>query len=152
MSANRGRILCLDFGEKTCGIAATDPLGIIVQPVGVLRYKGEHDLYSLFKELNKVFFELKPAVVVVGYPCGMRGEEGEQAQKVKRFVFALKKNLKKNGVDPDALQWVLWDERFTTKEAERFLRGQGTSRKKRKKVVDKMAAVFILKSYLEDRG
>lgn len=144
------RRLALDVGTKSCGLAATDPLGITIQPITTLRYKGEHDTPRVFKDLCNQIKDLDPIEVVVGLPLNMNGTEGPQAGKVRRFIKGLHNTLKKNEIDPSQMNWVFWDERKTTEQAESFLIEQDVSRAKRKEVIDKMAAVFILQSYLDE--
>ncbi len=152
MTDQNKRILALDVGTKTCGVAATDPMGIICQPLTTLRYKGDHDVLRVFKDLKDVFIEYQPQTIVLGLPLNEDGSESLQAKKIRGFVKGLQKHLKGNQVSPDNFKWVFFDEFYSSKEAESFLIEADVSRKKRKQVIDKMAAVFILQRYLEDQG
>ncbi len=132
------RVLALDFGEKRIGVAVSDPLGIIAQGVTVITRKDpETDL----KEIEKIVGEYKAESVVVGMPINMDGTKGKSAEKVNEFVETLKSRL--------SIPVHTYDERLSTKESEKFLISADVSRKKRKSVIDKMAAQLILESYLE---
>lgn len=144
------RLLALDVGTKTCGIALTDELGITIQPLKTIRYQGVQKIKKVLTEILIILLEYKPQIIVVGLPYNMDGSEGSQALKVREFVAALKNHLKKNNIAPNQFQWVFFDERCTSEEAEKFLLEHDVSRKKRKEVLDKMAAVFILQRYLEE--
>lgn len=152
MAPQDKRILALDIGTKTIGIAATDPLGITVQPLTTLRYKGDRERQKLFQKLKDILEDLAPQKIVVGLPVRADESEGSQAKWVKEFVRGFQNHLKREHADSEKYDWIFWDERFTTDEAEKFLIAQDVSRKKRKEVIDKMAAVFILRSYLEEKG
>lgn len=147
-STAHNRIMALDVGTKTVGIATTDPMGIIVQPLTTLRYKTIQDPDRVFAELKKILEEYEPQTIVVGLPINMDETEGSQVRKVREFVFLFQKFLKKKSY-PKKHEWKFWDERRTTLEAEEFLISQDVSRAKRKTIIDKMAAVYILKSFLE---
>lgn len=132
------RILALDTGEKRIGVAVSDPLGIIAQGVTVIaRRDPETDL----NEIKKIVEEYKADSIVVGMPINMDGTKGKSAEKVNEFVEALKGRL--------SIPVYTYDERLSTKESEKFLISANVSRKKRKQVIDKMAAQLILESYLE---
>jgi putative Holliday junction resolvase len=132
------RVLALDAGEKRIGVAVSDPLGIIAQGVTVITRKNpETDL----KEIERIIGEYKAESVVVGMPINMDGTKGKSAEKVNEFVEILKGRL--------SIPVYTYDERLSTKESEKFLISADVSRKKRKGVIDKMAAQLILESYLE---
>ena len=132
------RVLALDAGEKRIGVAVSDPLGIIALGVTVITRKDpETDL----KEIEKIIGEYKAESVVVGMPINMDGTKGRSAEKVNEFVEILKGRL--------SIPVYTYDERLSTKESEKFLISADVSRKKRKSVIDKMAAQLILESYLE---
>lgn len=136
------RILGIDYGESRIGVAVSDGLGITAQPLSVIK-KGktfEEDIRNL-SEIIKSYDGVDE--IVVGLPKTMKGEIGKQAQKVLKFVEALKKGLN--------LEIRLWDERLTTVEAEKTLISAGLSREKRKKVIDKSAAAYILQNYLDSK-
>jgi putative Holliday junction resolvase len=136
------RVLGIDYGDKRIGVAVSDPLGLTAQAVAVIGKSGSFE--KDVKELNKIIKKYGGVdEIVVGLPRTMRGEIGEQAKKVLAFIEELKKNFKLN-ITP-------WDERLTTVEAERALISAGLSREKRKKVIDKSAAAYILQSYLDSK-
>ncbi len=136
------RILGIDHGDKRIGIAISDPLGLTAQPVTViLRGKSFEDDVLEIKRVISQFDGVDE--IVIGLPKTMKGETGSQAKKVLEFVEALKKKLD--------VKITTWDERLTTVEAEKNLIAAGLSRAKRKKVIDRSAAIYILQSYLDCR-
>lgn len=136
-----GRIIGLDVGDVRIGIAVSDALGITAQAVTTLKRRGlEADL----DELRTLFDKYAVEKVVVGYPLNMDGTVGPQADKVKAFTEALSTRL--------GLTSVLWDERLTTAEARKVLIGGGMRREKRKGVIDQMAAMLLLQSFLDAHG
>lgn len=136
------RILGIDYGSKRLGVAISDALGITAQGVAVIG-KGK-DFEADIIELKKIIKRYDGVdEIVVGLPRMMSGEMGEQAKTVMSFVEALKKEFKIN--------ISVWDERLTTAEAERTLISAGLSREKRRKVIDKSAAMNILQNYLDNK-
>ena len=132
------RVMALDMGEKTIGVAVSDSTMLIAQGVEIIKRKSlEKDLARL-KELLQ---EYEVEEVVVGLPLNMNGSEGPEAQKARNFGEKIRARLK--------VPLIYWDERLTTMAAERTLLDADLSRAKRKKVIDKMAAVFILQNYLD---
>ena len=134
------RILGLDVGEKRIGLAVSDPLGITAQGLSVLiRKNRESDLARLLE----VAREYGVQEIVVGLPRHLDGRESKQAPAIMNLAQAL----------GDTLGVVVtpWDERLTTVEAERVLLEADLSRRRRRRVVDQVAAVLILQSYLEYR-
>ena len=133
-----GRLLALDVGEKRIGVAMSDELGWTAQPLMVIERKNiEWDLAILKKTIEA--HQIKK--IIVGLPMSLSGKMTEQTKKVLRFMEACKKAW--------SVPMETWDEALTTQQAEDVLIEANVSRKKRKKVVDKLAAVFILRSYLE---
>lgn len=150
------RVMALDIGDRTCGVAVSDTLRIIAQPHGTIRYAGIHERKKVFTQLSALMAEQQVGTVVVGLPLNMNGEEGPQAGKVREFVAALRKSLTRNrrrdgtvGQDIPEPEWIFWDERLSTAGAERHLIAADVSRAKRREVIDAMAAVFILQGFLE---
>lgn len=138
------RILALDVGSKTIGMAVSDALGITAQGLTTLRRKNKR---TDFAALEKVLRQYGVAEIVMGYPLHMSGDEGTQAEKMQAFASEVRKRF--------ALPVHLWDERLTSAEANRVLRESEMSIKRRGEVVDRMAAVLILQSFLAarlDRG
>jgi len=135
------RILALDVGEKRIGLAVSDPLGITAQGLGVLiRRDRETDLARL-EELAR---EYQVQEIVVGFPRHMDGRPGEQAPAIMELAQSLGATL--------GVPVATWDERLTTVEADRILLEADLSRRRRRRVVDQVAAVLILQSYLEYRS
>lgn len=132
------RWLALDLGEKNIGVAVSDPDGVIAQPLTTLRRTGEAEDAERVAALVR---QLGAAGVVVGLPRRLDGTDGPEAEAARRFGEA----LSRAGVP----RVTLWDERLTTVEAERVLLASDLSRRRRRQVIDRMAAVVILQSYLE---
>lgn len=133
------RYLGLDIGDRTIGIAVSDSLGLTAQGVETIRRKSlEKDL----ARLGELMEQYETHSLVSGYPKNMNGTEGDRCEVVKAFLEKVKKQF------PD-VEIALWDERLSTVAATRSLLEGDVSRKKRKKVIDKMAAVFILQGYLD---
>ncbi|MEW6145183.1 MAG: Holliday junction resolvase RuvX [Thermodesulfobacteriota bacterium] len=134
------RILALDVGTKTIGVAVSDELGITANGVATLRRKDiEHDM----AELGRIIERYSPSELLVGVPYRSDGSVGKRGEEIMRFAGILK--------DAFNIPVTYWDESFSTADAERFLIGADVGRKKRKKVIDKMAAVYILAEYLESK-
>ena len=134
------RILCLDIGSKRIGLAASDPMGITAQGIGVIeRRGGSRD----FEEIIKTVRELEAEIVLVGLPLDEEGGIGPRAAGVKAFAMRLGEAMAAAGLD---MPVRMWDERYSTATAERRLIEAGVSRKRRREVIDKMAAVAILKN------
>ncbi|MBO5515112.1 MAG: Holliday junction resolvase RuvX [Schwartzia sp.] len=133
------RILGLDVGDRTVGVAASDLLLMTAQGVETIRRETlEKDL----SRLDELMREYDAVRLVVGLPRNMNGTEGERCEVVRAFAVAIKEKR------PDA-EIVFQDERLSTVAATKSLIAADVSRKKRKKVIDKMAAVFILQGYLD---
>ncbi len=127
------------MGSKTIGVAVSDWGGSLAQGVTTLRRRG---LPSDLREIEKLVRDLEAEKIVIGLPLNMNGTEGPQAAKIREFGAAVAQHLKERPV-------FFWDERLTTVEAERVLAEAEVSRKKKKKLVDKMAAAFILQGFLD---
>lgn len=130
------RIMGLDLGSKTIGIAMSDPLVITAQPLLVIR-RSKNEM----EELSSLIKNYEVDEILLGYPRNMNGTLGERAKLSEEFALKLEKKF--------SLPVKLWDERLSTVGAERALLEADVSRAKRKKVIDKMAAVFILQGYLD---
>lgn len=135
------RILALDVGSKTIGMAVSDPLGITAQGLDTIRRKNKRTDFEL---LERIIRDFDVCAIIVGYPLRMSGAEGRQSEKVAAFAEELRKRF--------ALPVRLWDERLTSVQANRLLREAELSIAKRAAAVDRMAAVLILQSYLDSRG
>jgi putative Holliday junction resolvase len=134
------RILALDVGARTIGLAVSDALGITAQGLETIRRQNRK---NDFDQLRRVIRKYAVAELVVGFPIRMSGAEGVQAEKMKEFAAALRAKFK--------LPVHLWDERLTTAEAQRVLRTTEMSIRRRAQVIDQMAATLILQSFLEGR-
>jgi putative Holliday junction resolvase len=139
-SARPGRILALDVGTRTIGLAVSDPLGVTAQGIETIRRKNRR---NDFDQLRRVVKHYAVAEMVVGFPIRMSGAEGVQAERMKEFAEALRAKFK--------MPVHLWDERLTTAEAQRVLRETEMSIKRRAEVIDQLAATLILQSFLEAR-
>lgn len=133
------RYMSLDIGDRTIGIAVSDLLGLTAQGVETIHRKSlEEDL----KRLGELMKEYETHSLVPGLPKNMDGTEGERCAIVKDFMASVKERY------PE-VEVKFWDERLSTVAATRSLIEADVSRRKRKKVIDKMAAVFILQGYLD---
>ncbi len=132
------RILALDVGSKTIGIAVSDPMGWTAQGIKTIRRRGEG---SDFQEIRKLAEEFEVDQLLVGLPLNMNGSEGAPSVQMRQWADRLHQAA--------GLPVILWDERLTTVAAEEFLRGAEVPHRKRRQVIDKMAAVFILQGYLD---
>ena len=132
------RILGLDIGQKTIGLAISDPLGLTAQGLTTIRRKNKQ---SDIEELKKVCKEYEVETLVIGLPKNMNGTIGEAGEKALEFSELLKEKT--------GLPIEMWDERLTTVAAHRAMLEADLSRNKRKKIVDKIAATYILQGYLD---
>ena len=131
----------LDVGSKTIGVAVSDPLGITAQGLPTIRRQNKR---VDFEKLDSLIREYQIAEIVVGLPLRKSGQIGTQAEKMQAFAAELEKRFQ--------LPVHLWDERLTSAQANRLLRETEMSIKRRGEVVDRMAAVLILQSFMESRG
>lgn len=136
----RPRVLGLDVGSKTIGIAISDPLGITAQGLDTIRRKNKR---QDFEQLTRVIQKYAVSEIVVGYPLRLSGVEGRQSEKMQVFAEELRKKF--------GLPVHLWDERLTSSQANRILREAELSIKKRGEAVDRLAAVLILQNWMEAR-
>lgn len=136
------RTMSLDVGTKTIGIAVSDLMGIIANGVETIQRTSKERDYKRLAELIK---EHDVDTLVVGYPKNMNGTVGERAQICEAMAKELKETF------PALKDVVLWDERLSTVAATRVMVDADISRKKRKKVIDMMAAVVILQNYLDSK-
>ncbi|MGC4375866.1 Holliday junction resolvase RuvX [Fictibacillus sp. Mic-4] len=137
------RILGLDVGSATIGVAVSDELGWTAQGIETIKRKS-HLPDEAFDRIGELINDYAIEKVVVGLPKNMNGTIGPSGEACQAFAGQLK--------DRFGLPVELWDERLTTMAAERTLISADVSRKKRKKVIDKMAASLILQSYLDHSG
>ena len=134
------RIMGLDFGSKTVGVAISDPLLITAQGIEIVRRKSENKLRQTLARIEELIVEYGVEEIVLGYPKNMNDTIGERAEKTEEFKAMLERRT--------GLPVILWDERLTTVEADEILEESGVPRSERKKVIDKIAAGLILQSYL----
>jgi putative holliday junction resolvase len=137
------RVLGLDVGTKTVGVALSDEFGWTAQGLTTLKINEEKSEFG-FEEIGQLIKEYQVETVVIGLPKNMNGTIGPRAEASKQFASEIENKF--------AVPTVLWDERLTTMAAERVLLEADVSRKKRKKVIDKMAAVMILQGYLDSKN
>lgn len=133
------RILALDVGEKRIGVAVSDELGLTAQGIEVMQRSSlEKDLIRLAELIRHYQAE----ILLLGFPKNMNGSVGDRGRSIQEFAALLRERF-------PAIKVQLWDERLSTVAAERTLLEADVSRAKRRQVIDKMAAVFILQGYLD---
>lgn len=135
------RVLGLDYGSVTVGVAVSDALLITAQPVEVIKRKGETKLRRTLARLEELISEYDVQKIVLGYPKNMNNTLGERVQRTEEFKEKLEKRT--------GLEVVLWDERLTTVSAMEVLKEGNVRRENRKSYVDKIAASLILQGYLD---
>ena len=135
------RIMGLDFGSKTVGVAVSDPLGITAQGVEIIRRKSQSKLRQTLARIGELVEEYGVNELVLGFPKNMNGTEGERCERTKEFKELLEKRT--------GLPVALWDERLTTVAADRSMMEKGMGRYERKEYVDEIAAIFILQGYMD---
>lgn len=133
--------MALDIGDRTIGVACSDEGLILASPVETIARRGPKADSIRVETLVR---ERGVSRVIAGLPLTLRGERGPQSAKVAEFVDVLKRRLK--------VPVEMWDERLTTREAERTLIANDMSRTRRKEIIDQMAAVLILQTYLDARS
>ena len=136
------RVIGLDVGTKTIGVAVSDELGWTAQGIETIKIDADQNDYGLDR-IKTFINEYNPEKIVVGFPKNMNGTVGPRGEACLEFAELLKKKFH--------IEVVLWDERLSTMADERILLSGDVSRKKRKKVIDKMAAVMILQGYLDSK-
>ena len=135
------RILGLDFGTKTVGVAVSDQLLITAQGVEIIRRKAPTKLRQTLARIDELVGEYGVEKIVLGYPKNMNNTEGERCERTQEFKEMLEKRT--------GLEVVLWDERLTTVSADNAMMEMGIRRENRKEYVDEIAAIFILQGYLD---
>ena len=137
------RIMGLDFGSKTVGVALSDPLLLTAQGVEIIRRKDENKLRQTLARIEELIVEYEVSEIVLGLPKNMNDTLGERAELSLEFKDKLERRT--------GLSVVMWDERLTTVSADRVMMEAGIRREHRKEYVDKIAATFILQGYLDYR-
>ena len=135
------RIMGLDFGSKTVGVAVSDLLGMTAQPVETITRKDENKLRKTCARIEELIREYEVTKIVLGLPKHMNDDIGDRAEKSIAFGEMLKRRT--------GLEVIMWDERLTTVEAEQTLIECNVRREDRKKYIDQIAAVFILQGYMD---
>ncbi len=138
------RIMGLDFGSKTVGVAVSDSLLITAQGLEIIRRKEENKLRRTLARIEELIEEYEVEEIVLGLPRNMDASEGVRVELTREFQEKLERRT--------GLQVTLWDERLTTVSAEKIMMESGVRREKRKDYVDKIAATLILQGYLDSRG
>jgi putative Holliday junction resolvase len=135
------RVIGLDYGTKTVGVALSDETGLIAQPLETITRKHAAKLRQTYARIEEIITEYSVETIVLGLPKNMNNTEGERAEDTRHFMADLERRT--------GLPVVLVDERLTTIEAERILDASGVKSSKQKTYVDKMAAAIILQNYLD---
>ncbi len=135
------RIMGLDYGSKTMGVAVSDALQITAQGIEIINRKQENKLRQTLARIEELILEYEVEKIVLGFPKNMNDTEGERAEK----SLALRDKLERR----TGLPVVMWDERLSTVSAERTMMEAGIRREHRKEYVDKIAAAIILQGYLD---
>lgn len=138
------RIMGLDFGSRTVGVAVSDPLGITAQGLEIIRRKEENKLRRTYARIEELIVEYQVEEIVLGLPKNMNATEGERAELTREFKDSLERRT--------GLPVTLWDERLTTVAADRAMMEAGIRREQRKDYVDMIAASLILQGYLDRRA
>lgn len=134
------RVIGLDYGSKTIGVAMCDPLGLTAQPFETIVRKEENKLRKSLARIEAIVLEYGVEKIVLGLPLNMDDTIGERAEKTVEFKEMLERRT--------GMEIELWDERLTTMEAENILIESNVRREDRKKYIDQIAAAFILEGYL----
>ena len=135
------RIMGLDFGSKTVGVAVSDALLITAQGIEIVRREQENKLRRTLARIEELIKEYKVEKIVLGLPKNMDGSCGERVEKTMEFKAMLERRT--------GLEIIMWDERLTTVAADRLMMEANVRREDRKKYVDSIAATFILQGYLD---
>lgn len=135
------RILGLDFGSKTVGVAVSDPTGMIATGLEIIRREKETKLRRTYARIEEICQEYQVEKIVLGLPLNMNGTEGDRVIKTKAFAEDLTRRT--------GLEIIYVDERLTTVEADELMMELGIRREDRKSHVDRIAAAFILQTYLD---
>ncbi len=132
------RVLALDYGQKRVGVAISDALLLMAHGRETWHYRSPRELLERVQEFTK---QESIGLIVVGLPRNMDGTEGEMSQKVRAFVAVLEQHVR--------VPVIVWDERLSSLQAQRTLTGLGKTVRQQRQIVDQLAAVFILQSYLD---
>ena len=138
------RVMGLDYGSKTIGVAVSDPMGLTAQGIETITREEENKLRKSLRRIEELAEQYQVGEIVLGFPKNMNNTIGERAEKSLQLKETLERRL--------GLPVIMWDERLTTVEADRTLIEAGVRRENRKKYVDMIAAVFILQGYLDAKA
>ena len=138
------RIIGLDYGSKTVGVAISDELGITAQGIETITRKEENKLRKTLARIEALIEEYNVEEIVLGLPKNMNNTEGERVEACREFAAMLERRT--------GLQVIMWDERLSTVSANKVLMESGVRRENRKAVIDKKAATFILQGYLDSKA
>lgn len=135
------RIMGLDYGTTTVGVAVSDSMLITAQEVETITRKQANKLRKTYSRIEELAKEYEVERIILGYPKNMNNTEGERAEDTRLFKEALERRTK--------LPVILWDERLTTVESERILTQCGVRKTNQKSVIDQVAAAIVLQNYLD---
>ena len=142
------RLLGLDYGSKTTGVALTDPLQMIASPLETIKREKEGKLRPTLRRITELAAANEVERIVLGYPLNMDDSRGERAQKTEEFKALLERRLEAEGLE---IPVTLWDERLSTVDADAVLEEAEVAASERKQYIDKIAAAFILEDYMKNR-
>ena len=137
------RIMGLDYGAKTVGVAISDELLITAQPIETVRRERENKLRKTYARIEELIIKYEVSLIVIGFPKNLDNTEGSRCERTKEFGDTLERRT--------GLEVVYWDERLTTVAADVVLEEGGVKRENRKEYIDKLAASLILQGYLDKR-
>ena len=138
------RVMGLDYGSKTIGVAISDPLGLTAQGIEIIRREEENKLRKSLRRIEELIKEYQVEEIVLGFPKNMNNTIGERAEKSLQLKETLERRCK--------LPVIMWDERLTTVAADKAMMEAGIRRENRKDYVDMIAATLILQGYLDRRN
>ena len=144
-----GRLLGLDYGSKTTGVAMTDPMQLIASPLETIKREKEGKIRPTLRRIIELAAENDIERIILGYPLNMDDTRGERAEKTEAFKELLEHRLEADGLN---IPVTLWDERLSTIDADEVLAEAEVAAADRKQYIDKIAAAFILEYYLKNRN
>ena len=142
------RLMGLDFGSKTIGVAISDPLNVIASPLETIVREKENGLRSSFRRIAALAAEYEVGRIVIGLPLNMDDSRGERAIKTEAFAGELARRLEAEGLD---IPVELWDERLSTVSADEILEENRVEHSRRKQYIDRIAAAIILEDYMKNK-
>ena len=142
-----GRLLGLDYGSKTTGVAMTDPMQLIASPLETIKREKEGKLRPTLRRITELAADNDVERIILGYPLNMDDTRGERAEKTEAFKELLEHRLEADGL---SIPVTLWDERLSTIDADEVLAEAEVAAADRKQYIDKIAAALILEDYLKN--